>query len=426
MVGAVSPGTFTQTGGTNNVGSYTLYIAYSGYPYNNTNVGTYSLGGSGLLSASIESVGWFGSGSLVQTGGTNNANVIDLGVDTGSNGTYNLSQSGQVSASSEVIGYYGGSGTFTQSGGTNSTGSLTLSNTTGSSGTYNLNGGLLTVSSLALGSGTAAAFNLNGGQCILSSLPQNSGPITFRFTGGTLQAGSAFASNVPMTLGTNGGVATIDTAGFAVTLSGPLSGSGSLVKCDSGVLTLSASNSYSNGATITDGTVRVTNSSALGSGPVVLAGGTLSLAAVAQSSIGIHFVGVGGTVVGSAGMAPTLIWNNLAGQSFANSSLYDNNGVNTTASLTASGITSVWASNSSNQLLNGYIAASSSSQLSATISNIPYARYDLYAYIADSSINNGEKSRSTGRLTTSARPTVPATCRSRIPLRERIRPEITW
>ena len=41
-----------------------------------------------------------------------------------------------------------------------------------------------------------------------------------------------------MTLGTSGGGATFDTAGYAVTLSGSLSGPGSLTKVDSGTLIL--------------------------------------------------------------------------------------------------------------------------------------------------------------------------------------------
>ncbi len=218
-----------------------------------------------------------------------------------------------------------------------------------------------------------------------------SGAAAFNFNGGTLQAGSQFANIVPMTLGTGGG-ATFDTAGFAVTLTGPLSGPGSLVKVNSGVLTLSASNSYTNGTTVAGGILNVTNNYALGSGAVLLAGGTLGLAAVARSSMGIHFLGGGdGTVAGPAGVASTMVWNNLGGQNFANSPLSDNNGNNTTANLTTSGATSVWASGSSNQLLNGYIAASNYGQLSATFSGIPYTTYNIYAYMADSTSGNGEK-----------------------------------
>ena len=108
-------------------------------------------------------------------------------------------------------------GTVTQSGGTSaSLGPLTLGLYAGGSGTYNLDGGLLIAPSLTGGSG-AAVFN---------------------FSGGRLQASSTFFTTLPMTLGTSGGGATIDTAGFTITLSGSLSGSGSLTKVGSGTLIL--------------------------------------------------------------------------------------------------------------------------------------------------------------------------------------------
>ena len=64
-------------------------------------------------------------------------------------------------ANNEIVGF-SGSGTFIQSGGTNACGNLALAASAGGSGTYNLNGGLLIVSSLGEGSGSAA-FNFNGG-----------------------------------------------------------------------------------------------------------------------------------------------------------------------------------------------------------------------------------------------------------------------
>ena len=86
---------------------------------NNGSSGTYSLSGSGVLSAGFETIGFAGSGSFTQSGGTNSlANYMYLGNSSGQSGTYNLNGSGLLSVAVEYIGV-SGSGTFTQSGGTN-------------------------------------------------------------------------------------------------------------------------------------------------------------------------------------------------------------------------------------------------------------------------------------------------------------------
>ena len=168
-------------------------------------------------------------------------NPLFVNYGAGQSGIYNLSSSGLVTATWEYVGD-NGTGIFTQSGGTNTvTNTLTIGNVSGGTGTYNLNGGLLIVSALTKGSGTA----------------------TFNFNGGVLQAGSTLSSSLPMTLGTGGGGATVNTPGFAVTLSGSLSGPGSLTKIGSGVLTLTASNTYSGNTLISGGTLALGSSLAL-------------------------------------------------------------------------------------------------------------------------------------------------------------------
>jgi len=68
---------------------------------------------------------------------------------------------------------------------------------------------------------------------ILPALNGGLGAAAFNFNGGTLQASSGFSTNLPVTLGTSGGGATFDTAGYNLTLSGSLSGPGSLTKVNS-------------------------------------------------------------------------------------------------------------------------------------------------------------------------------------------------
>ncbi|MGA2256244.1 MAG: autotransporter-associated beta strand repeat-containing protein, partial [Thermoguttaceae bacterium] len=238
--------------------------------------------------------------AYIANGGTANVTSIgpicgtlSLGGSAGS-GSVDMTD-GSLSAGWQYVGD-SGAGTFTQSGGTNS-GNIDIGNASGGSGTYNLIGGLLVTSSLSQGSGTAA----------------------FNFSGGTLQASSGFSTSLPMALGRTGGGATIDSASSMVTFSGPLSGPGSLTKIDSGTLVLTGSNTYTGATTISGGILKVTNTLALGSGAVMLTGGTLSLATPApSSSIGIQFVGDGKPVTGPAGVVPMSNWNSLSGMSFSN------------------------------------------------------------------------------------------------------------
>jgi hypothetical protein len=254
-IGYSGTGTFTQTGGTNST-TYAICLGYysgSSGTYNltgginsiSTNVelllgynsgssGTYNLSGTGNLSAGYEFIGWSGTGTFTQTGGTNAiSSYLRLGYYSGAKGTYNLSGTGKLSAYSEYISDFG-TGTFTQTGGTNSISSyLCLGYYSGSSGTYNLKGGTLILKSLAKRSGTAA----------------------FNFGGGTLQASGDFTTTLPMTLTGDGGNANIDTAGYAVTISGVLSGTGGLNKLGSGILTLSATETYNGDTTVGGGTL---------------------------------------------------------------------------------------------------------------------------------------------------------------------------
>ena len=118
-VGYSGMGAFTQSGGTNSIGPYygSLYLGY-----NPGSSGTYNLSGSGLLSPGIsEYVGFSGTGSFTQSGGTNslgNSNDLYLGGEAGGSGTYNLSGSGLLTVGYEFLGTFC-TGAFTQTGGTN-------------------------------------------------------------------------------------------------------------------------------------------------------------------------------------------------------------------------------------------------------------------------------------------------------------------
>ncbi|MEN6558381.1 MAG: autotransporter-associated beta strand repeat-containing protein, partial [Thermoguttaceae bacterium] len=152
--------------------------------------------------------------------------------EDGHSGTI-LMSGGSLFASREYIGRYG-TGVFTQAGGINTVdGNFYLG-----LGTYNLNGGTLTVKTISKGSEEAV----------------------FNFGGGTLKANASFSTTVPMNLT---GDANVDTAGYAVVLSGGLSGSGGLNKLGSNTLILSGVNSYNNGTTINSGNLVFSLTSAI-------------------------------------------------------------------------------------------------------------------------------------------------------------------
>ncbi|MGD0138521.1 MAG: dockerin type I repeat-containing protein [Tepidisphaeraceae bacterium] len=176
LIGDYGPGTFIQTGGTNSLDSYSsLYLGV------NTGIsGYYSLSStssaSTLTVGNSEYVGYAGTGTFIQTGGTHTVGgSLYLGANTGASGIYSLSGTGLLSVSgTENIGDSdstqpdGSTGTFTQSSGTTNdvTGNLYLGSYTYDHGTYNLLGGTLAITGSSgaenIGNGGTATFNQSG------------------------------------------------------------------------------------------------------------------------------------------------------------------------------------------------------------------------------------------------------------------------
>jgi hypothetical protein len=215
-IGYSGSGGFTQSGGTNTPGYSSMYLGY-----NSGSSGSYSLSQSGLLLANNQYVGYGGRGSFTQSGGTNSPSnyfggtSLYLGYNSSSSGTYSLS-GGSLDASIQYIGY-SGTGSFTQSGGTNSGARfLYLGYYAGSSGTYSLSGsGQLSAAGEYVGigyaSGMTAWFRQSGGINSTAFVLAGSGG-GYLLTGGTLAASNGFAG----TLDGGNSPATISVAGPAI------------------------------------------------------------------------------------------------------------------------------------------------------------------------------------------------------------------
>jgi hypothetical protein len=119
-------------------------------------------------------VGQYGTASLTQSGGTQQAGIMYFGCNSGATGNYSLS-GGSLGASAEIIGWCG-TGGFTQSGGTNAAGAVSIGKYSGSSATYSLSGGSFSAvnggqGALYLGElGGTGSFTQSGGASTLDTL----------------------------------------------------------------------------------------------------------------------------------------------------------------------------------------------------------------------------------------------------------------
>jgi hypothetical protein len=290
-IGASGTGTFNQTGGSNSVNEGTSVVNPAfvvGFQTGSS--GTYSLGPTGSLAATgsvAESIGYQGGGTFIQTGGTNSCNgAFDLGSFSGSSGLYSLGGSGVLSASfNEYVGYEG-NGTFTQSGGTNTiTGadSLLIGQYLPATGNYILSGGLLALSGSGAG-GEYVGYAAPGG------FTQSGG--TNSITGGfALEVGAYAAGNY--TLGGSGllTVAGGEYIGYGVGAAGSFTQTGGTNTLTAGSSVYLGAFSGATGAyTLAGGITNVSGDiyvggtyySAGGSGTFSVTSGTLAVANVLQ------------------------------------------------------------------------------------------------------------------------------------------------
>ena len=203
-VGDAGAGTYLQSGGTATVNNqFHLGTTSSG-------TGTATVTG-GTLTANQADVGYNGTGSFYQSAGTVSLTagnggpaVLFVGLNAGSHGLYQMT--GGTLTSQQITVGYSGTGTFNQSGGTvNLSGSnagLYVGVNAGSAGTLVLAGGKLQANNIMGGSGTSTV-DFNGG--------------TFQSNFGNV---SEFAGITAVNVQAGGG--TIDASNYGVTVAVPI------------------------------------------------------------------------------------------------------------------------------------------------------------------------------------------------------------
>lgn len=349
-------------------------------------------------------------------------------------GTNNLTLSGAGNIKIMTTGISGG-GSMTYGG----AGTLTLATADTLSGPIDVSSGtLLLTNAGALGSASGAtvssgaAMNVQGG-IALAAVPLSiageglstsqtgvldnvSGNNSFAGAITLSAAASIGSSKSNNTLTLSGGINTGSNALTLIgvgntTVAGSISGSGgSVVYSGSGILRLSANNTFTGGTTVDSGTL-IAGAGSLGAAGVTMNGGTLGFASAA---IGMHVASYfssntyntisAGT---SAGVVPIANWNNLninhaaqapiasgaAGDTPLPFVLNNSSGVVTTANLVSwagnNGYGNTAGSNGVTELLSSGLNTNADPNDGATlginpatiaIGNIPYSTYDVYIY----------------------------------------------
>ncbi len=284
-----------------------------------------------------------------------------------------------------------GGGTQTLTGTNTFTGGIQVAN-----GTMIIapGGSIGTANALAVGDGThAGIFQLGNGNGAGSATVTS---ITNNGNGSAIVGGASSTSSItlltPSTIavpmGVFGGTGTNQN-----NLNVTFSGAGAVTA--SGGTTIGGGVTSTGGGSLTIPSQSVGATSPVGTGTITLAGTTLNLQGVQMlNSIGVHF-GTdqqGGTFdvlapTTSAGVIPTTHWNNTANGSGSASSLMDNSGATTTASVswsstgTQSANLPSYYNNGSfgdNQLMATFLNTNGTNTV--TISSIPYSSYKVITY----------------------------------------------
>ena len=218
-----------------------------------------------------------GDGGLVETSSRNNLQAfgkVCASAPVGQAGTWLLDPTNVtiVAGAANANDTDGGSGTWTPSATGAQIGASNINNelNAGTSVTINTTSGLAEAGDITVnaaiaktaGANTSLTLNAAGSVVLNASITSTTGQLATTLNAA---AGSLSGSG---DLNVNGGLLTLNSA-TAGTLSGVISGSGSVTKSGSGVLTLSGANTYTGATNINAGTLQAGSSSALGSNSAV-------------------------------------------------------------------------------------------------------------------------------------------------------------
>ncbi|MGA2256522.1 MAG: autotransporter-associated beta strand repeat-containing protein, partial [Thermoguttaceae bacterium] len=290
--------------------------------------------GSTTLSGGSLQVGNGGTGASIAS----TSSVVD-------NGSLVFDHSDAVSFSPRIS----GAGGLTQTG----PGVLTLTGSNTYAGRTTVSAGAISLNNANAVQNSTVTVIPNDGLLFNS----NSGAIATYNIGGLAGNG-----NISLADGSYAIALSVGGNGASTTYGGAIGGSGGLNKIGSGTLTLTRPNAYA--------------------GPTAVEAGDLKLLSAATGAIGIQFMGLG-SAIGAArnGVFNMTNWNSFIGTTLGSQSgaLKDSNGNATSAVLNSFYGTNPWKTGSSVPLLNGYLDNTGGTD-TVTISNIPYAYYNVIAY----------------------------------------------
>lgn len=305
---------------TTNSGGRTLFADFS--TAGNANIVTnnggrtdFSTQSTGALASFVNNAGGivdfsgaFGPHNQFSTGSISGAGNYFFGRDVVTTGGNNLSTT--VSGVIADGGFGGGAGASLIKVGA---GTLTLSGINTYSGGTTVNAGTLQLSGAGTLGSTGGTTAVSGGILDLGTTTQTQAALNQ--SGGTVQNGTINVATYQLTGGGLAAGTTVSaTTSFdmqAGTVNGLLGGTGSLSKTTAGTVTLSGANTYIGGTTINAGTLEASHVTAgaidaLGTGNVVLNGGTLRSTVSGQFANTMSFAsGATSTFSAATGQAVT-------------------------------------------------------------------------------------------------------------------------